>query len=249
MSDLYPNSRAAGPSVCLKPTDRRAAYTLPPQRAHTLSAPLYPGRRSDTLYAMTEICLIRHGQTDWNALARIQGSTDIPLNETGRAQARATAEMLAGEQWDAIYSSPLSRAFDTARIIAERLDLAPIHTDRELQERHFGAAEGLNAESRRARFGSGPIPGAETWDEVLQRARRMMEKIRRAHPDQRVIVVAHGGVINGLMAFLSDGEIGPGKTVIKNASANLVIWDGEWRIRWYNRTSDEELDGVLLNLA
>lgn len=84
---------------------------------------------------------------------------------------------------------------------------------------------------------------------MLQRGRRMLEKIRHAHPDQRIIAVAHGGVINGLMAYLSDGELGPGRTVIRNASANLVVWDGAWRIRWYNRTADEELDGVLLNRA
>ncbi len=179
-------------------------------------------------------------------MARIQGSTDIPLNETGRDQARITAEMLFrdGERWDAIWSSPLSRALETAEIIAERLDLGPIHTDPDLQERNFGAAEGMNRNTRIARFGDGPIPGAESWDDVLHRATGILEKLRFAFPDHRAIVVAHGGVINGLMGHLSGGAIGPGKTLIKNASASLVAWDGTWRIRWFNRTGDQNLTFV-----
>lgn len=193
---------------------------------------------------MTEICLIRHGETDWNATARIQGCTDVPLNDQGRAQARATAAMLLddGQRWDAIWASPLTRAHDTARIIAEQLDLAPIRTDPALQERNFGEAEGLLSAERRTRYADRPIPGAESWDEVLRRGLGIIEKIRAAHPDHRVLVVSHGGVINGLMARFSGGEIGPGKTVIRNASATLVGWDGSWRILWFNRTGNPDRD-------
>lgn len=204
------------------------------------------------LRTMTEICLIRHGQTDWNAQALIQGVTDVPLNETGRAQARGTGAMLLtdGEHWDAIWASPLSRAYETAHILAELLAIGPIRRDTELQERNFGDAEGLNAEERRARFGSGPIPGAETWDDVLQRGLGILEKIHRTHSGHRVLVVSHGGVINGLMGYLSGGDIGPGKTIIQNASANLIARvdredgapgtgpDPAWRILWYNRTGE-----------
>ncbi|TVR67040.1 MAG: histidine phosphatase family protein [Spirochaetaceae bacterium] len=190
---------------------------------------------------MTEICMIRHGQTDWNAMARIQGCTDIPLNEIGRDQARAVAEMISREsgEWDAIWASPLSRALDTARIIADHLRMEPIHTDSDLQERNFGAAEGMNRDRRIERFGNGPIPGAESWEEVRQRSLEMIEKIRSIRPDQRVLVVTHGGVINSIMSHLSGGEIGPGKTIITNASAHLIAWEGAWRIQWFNRTADQ----------
>lgn len=187
---------------------------------------------------MTEICLIRHGETDWNARELTQGSTDIPLNDTGRAQARATARMLADDAWDAIYASPLSRARETAEIIADNLDLRPIRIHEDLRERGFGEAEGLDASERRIRFPDKVIPGAESWDAVLERGLTVLETIRLAHPDERVLVVAHGGVINGLLGHLSQGEIGPGKTLLKNASAHLVSWDRQWEVRWFNRTGD-----------
>lgn len=186
---------------------------------------------------MTELCFIRHGQTDWNARDLIQGSSDIPLNDTGRHQARATAELVAHERWDAIYTSPLSRASETAAIIATRLRLpAPVPLG-ELRERAFGEAEGLDIVERRARFRGRPVPGAETREEVLLRSIHAVEKIRSHERDARVIVVAHGGVINALLGHFSGGELGPGKTILRNASVSLFVWDGDWRIAWYNRTS------------
>ena len=71
----------------------------------------------------TELYLVRHGETDWNRQHRIQGLTDIPLNETGRAQARATGRLLSRRSFDGIYASPLDRAMETARIIADELGL------------------------------------------------------------------------------------------------------------------------------
>ena len=184
-------------------------------------------------------------------MERIQGSTDIPLNETGRAQARATAEMLARDtgEWDTIWASPLSRALDTARIIAEHLGIETIHTDYGLQERNFGAAEGMNKETRVARFGKGPIPGAETWEQVRERSLAALEMIRSVSPERRVLVVAHGGVINSIMSHISDGEIGPGRTIIINASAHLLQWDEIWRIRWFNRTGENPGDEEMRNPA
>ena len=70
---------------------------------------------------MTELYLVRHGETDWNRQRRIQGLTDIPLNETGRRQARDTGMLLRRRRWDGVFSSPLSRAVETASIIAVRL--------------------------------------------------------------------------------------------------------------------------------
>ena len=84
---------------------------------------------------------VRHGETDWNLQRRIQGSTDVPLNETGRAQARRVGQLLAGRTWDAIVASPLSRAFDTASIIAGEVGLPEPTTDPRLVELVSGPIE------------------------------------------------------------------------------------------------------------
>lgn len=175
-------------------------------------------------------------------MTRIQGRTDIPLNEEGQRQARAMAAFLQRDAgtWEEIWASPLSRALETARIIAEHLRIEPIHTDPDLQERNFGAAEGMNRATRLERFGSGPIPGAESWEEVRRRSLSTIERIRSVCPDRRVLVVTHGGVINSVLSHLSGGEIGPGKTLIANASAHLIAWEGAWRMCWFNRTAAAE---------
>lgn len=86
--------------------------------------------------------VLRHGQTDWNAQLRLQGSTDIPLNETGREQARTAAQFLAAQGITRIVASPLSRAYETAEIVAQSLGL-PVQTDPRLIERNFGLFEGM----------------------------------------------------------------------------------------------------------
>ncbi len=92
------------------------------------------------------IGLVRHGKTDWNAEGKIQGQTDIPLNEEGKAQAIALANRLSGEEriWDAVVSSDLKRAFATAQIIAEKLGIPLLESDSRLRERYFGEVEGTN---------------------------------------------------------------------------------------------------------
>ncbi len=96
--------------------------------------------------------VLRHGQTDWNVQARLQGSTDIPLNDTGRSQARIAANILAGLGITRIVASPLSRALETAQIVGRRLDLDP-EVDPRLIERNFGLFEGLTIdEVRRERI-------------------------------------------------------------------------------------------------
>src|SRR3989339_1568200 len=92
----------------------------------------------------TRICFIRHGETDWNVAKRIQGQTDVPLNETGRSQALAMAFNAAHHDFSAIYSSDLQRALDTAKLVAERRGLK-VNTLPQLRERHFGIFQGLTA--------------------------------------------------------------------------------------------------------
>jgi 2,3-bisphosphoglycerate-dependent phosphoglycerate mutase len=151
---------------------------------------------------MTEFWLVRHGQTDWNAALRYQGQTDIPLNETGLAQARGLADLLAGNHFAALYSSDLQRAAQTAEILGEalRLDVC-LHPG--LREICFGEWEGYTRDEVHAHYAdliaerhSHPLdsrpPGGETNRELAQRVAATADEIARAHPEGRVLVVSHG---------------------------------------------------------
>lgn len=153
--------------------------------------------------AVTTIALVRHGETDWNRERRIQGSTDIPMNDRGRAQSRATAERLAASRWDAVVTSPLSRSAETAAIIAHRLSLgAPAHVPA-LAERRHGTLEGLTSEDRR-RFEAEavPIEGLESRVSVVSRAVPALLGLAARHPGGAVVAVTHGGVIQSVLLHL-----------------------------------------------
>lgn len=179
---------------------------------------------------MTTFGIVRHGETEWNAQQRVQGRTDIPLNDTGRAQAAQTGARLREEQathgaWDVIVSSPLSRAHETALIIAAELGLPDPELMPALAERAHGEIEGLSFEERVARFADGvPVPGLESREEVLDRALPSLEALAERHPGGRVLIVSHGGVISTLLHHSSGGEIdGPGRS-IPNGSVREFRW-------------------------
>jgi len=148
---------------------------------------------------------LRHGQTDWNAQGRIQGRTDIPLNETGREQARAQALALVSHEppVDVIYASPLLRARETAEIVQQSLEV-PIYFDERLVERCFGSYEGtLRAElvggsiaSHGAALGEAELErqGVESLEILGKRVCGFLDEITAGHEAQTVLVVAHGGV-------------------------------------------------------
>lgn len=144
--------------------------------------------------------LVRHGETDWNRARRIQGSTDIPLNDTGREQAAATGRLLSRRSWDAVYSSPLSRAFETASIIASEIGAAAPIPVAEIVERAYGEAEGLADPELAARFpGDTPVPGRESRGAVVARVLPALMELAEAHPHEAIIVVSHGGVIRSVL--------------------------------------------------
>lgn len=144
--------------------------------------------------------LVRHGETDWNRARKIQGSTDIALNETGRAQALASGRLLARRQWDAVYSSPLSRAFETASIIARETGLPEPTPIAELVERNYGAAEGMTAAEIDRRYPRGTeVPGRETREQVAARVLPALHALAAQHPGEHLVVVAHGGVIRTVL--------------------------------------------------
>ena len=155
---------------------------------------------------ITRICFVRHGETDWNLERRIQGHRDIPLNPTGRAQALAVAYTAAHQQFEAIYSSDLTRAMDTARAIAERegLEVRPLPG---LRERHYGifqgltAAEGAELHPRAyARYSArDPDYDFTTGESMRGFAARVLAAVDwlvRHHTGQTLCTVSHGGVLD-----------------------------------------------------
>jgi uncharacterized phosphatase len=149
---------------------------------------------------MTLLYVVRHGETDWNRERRVQGSTDIPLNATGRAQAKATGSLLAARDWDAVISSPLVRALETARIIAKETGMPQPSTDPALVERSYGAAEGLNHDEIDALFpGNTPVPGREDRRTVAARVLPALVRIANENVGKSLIVVSHGGVIRSIL--------------------------------------------------
>lgn len=197
---------------------------------------------SDTQPATT-ICLIRHGETDWNLHRRYQGRADVPLNTTGRQQAHRVAGAIGTDGWDAIASSPLSRSMETARAIAKvaGIDVGEIEQEPDLVERAYGEAEGLTLAEREARFPEGNWPGLEEWDDVAKRSMLVLERIAARHPGQRVLVVCHGGVINAILAVVTKGEMGTGITVIINTARTVLVKRGDaWSVESVNVTDHLE---------
>jgi len=181
-----------------------------------------------------KIALVRHGQTSWNLERRFQGRTDIPLNDTGREQAQSAARLLSADKadWKHVFSSPLLRAYETAEIIAKELNIRDVVADDDLVERCYGAAEGQLYDGVQW-----PPAEAETHEAVRARVMpAIMRCAEAAYPDD-CIIVAHGGVINAILAVLSNDEIGTGKTKLANGSVSMVIYDGETlQLEDYNRT-------------
>ena len=186
---------------------------------------------------MTTICLIRHGETDWNYEGRLQGRENIELNENGRFQANCCANYLTLYSWDVIVTSPLKRARETAQIISEKTGIKAIVEIEELVERDYGKASGLTVQERKEMFPDGNVEGQEDWNHLKDRAMNAITHLVGRYTGKRMIVVSHGGVINAILSAITNGEIGTGKTVLKNACVNILHFDGEkWKIELCNHT-------------
>ena len=159
---------------------------------------------------MTEIIIIRHGETEWNQTGRFQGHSDVPLSETGRAQAEALGRNLAIDHVDAIYASDLTRAIETAAPLAARFSLT-VTPDPLLRELNFGAWEGrsfsdVNAENPNAmkQFYNDPecadIPDSEPFPDFQKRVAGRIREIAELHRGKRIVIVSHGASIRILLA-------------------------------------------------
>lgn len=190
--------------------------------------------------AHTEIVVVRHGETVWNAQRRMQGQQNSPLSERGRAQARALGLRLMTEAFDHLYSSDLERAYRTAEAIAERSGHA-IRVDPRLRERAFGIFEGLTAAEMaerhpaeyarfRAREPDYALPGGESARAFFERSMACFNDIGSRHAGQRVVVVAHGMLLDALYRAARGLDLVVARDVdLVNASLNTFRYH---RSRW-----------------
>jgi len=182
----------------------------------------------------TTILLARHGETDWNAVGRWQGHTDRPLTEQGRRQAAALAERLANVEIDAVYSSDLLRAVETAEPVARRLGL-PLQTLPELREVDVGTWAGLTRDEVAERFPDGfrrwsewqtGWDDGETYDEMGERVVGAILRLADEHPGGRILVVSHGGAIRALHAAAAGIDIAAFRRlqpVVQNARVTAIL--------------------------
>lgn len=188
-----------------------------------------------------KIGFVRHGQTDWNRKGITQGQTDIPLNEAGTSEAKQLAARLDKDEpiWDAVISSPLLRAFDTAKIISETLNLPQLAPDERVIERNFGLLEGTSEADRIERWGKEwrnqyEQYQVETDDQVFERGMSFLHDLREQSQNQNVLIVSHGSFIavmlNRLCTDLQDERL-------RNLSYSILNWEeDQWNSLLYNCT-------------
>jgi broad specificity phosphatase PhoE len=176
--------------------------------------------------------LVRHGETDWNHLKLAQGHADVQLNDAGRAQALDAAGALSEEKIDAVYSSDMRRAVDTARAIAAARGL-DVQVDRAFREIDQGDWEGLHVDEIRRKWPElwGPArhhrsrPGGESPAEVRRRALDGLRRVIEARPDQSVVVVTHGGTIRWISAEALGYDDVRSATIRGVANGGIVAFD------------------------
>lgn len=176
------------------------------------------------------LCVVRHGETDWNAQGIMQGWTDVPLNETGRNQSREVGERLAGARIGAVWSSPLQRSRETAEIIATVLGLPPPILHEGLKERSFGSVQGMHKtelarhnpallQQVHQRNPAAYFEGGEAMDEFADRVVSALLDIGARHGGEHVLVVTHGWVMDVITRHVAG--------LPRNALLNLKRKNGE----------------------
>ncbi|MGB0505406.1 MAG: histidine phosphatase family protein [Pikeienuella sp.] len=176
---------------------------------------------------------LRHGQTEWNKERRVQGRTDIPLNETGLAQAAAAAERLSGVRVDRIIASPMKRAAQTAEVVAASKGL-PISWDDRLRERFFGAFDGMLLTEIRDQLGYGDGlsiwslngPDSEPMEDALARTLECMSE-HLADSDDQVLFVAHGALLALLAEHLFGERLDSGNAIPWSLAEGSDGWHAE----------------------
>ena len=205
---------------------------------------------------ITRFCLVRHGETDWNVARRLQGHTDIPLNQHGIAQAIQMAKALKAIdlQFDVLYSSDLQRAASTASAIEKQFSVKSI-SDQTLRERHLGALQGLTIDEapqikpelwsiHLSRNLDHPLEGGESIKQFANRIHTALENIRTRHAGQTILLVSHGGALDMMYRLASNQSLESEKAVaVPNASLNWISHNGHsWQVdKWADTTHLENV--------
>jgi len=183
----------------------------------------------------TRLCLIRHGETAWNAEKRLQGHTDIPLNTRGESQACQMAQALkdSGLTFDVLYTSDLKRAVDTSAAIVQLFGVAT-QVDSNLRERHFGALQGLSIneapllrpdiwQAHITRDLDHELEGGESIRQFALRVQRALDQIKEQHPGKTVLMVSHGGTLDMMYRIASNQALSTERVAsVPNASLNWL---------------------------
>src|SRR5574343_27237 len=200
----------------------------------------------------TRICLVRHGETEWNAERRIQGQIDIGLNEVGRRQAVAAGRWLKQSGIVALYSSDLKRAWTTAQAIGAELGLQPAAVP-EMRERRYGVFEGLSYDEAKQRHPAGyaafegrnagyDFDNGESLLAMFERVTGKLKQLAAAHAGQTIAVVLHGGVLDIINRFVRNNPLEmPRDFLIPNAGINWISEQaGVWRLETWGETEHLE---------
>lgn len=206
----------------------------------------------------TRLCVVRHGETAWNAEHRVQGQLDVPLNAIGLAQAQAAAKVLSQQKFDAIYSSDLTRARQTARPTATLLSLE-ILLEKDLRERHYGIFERLTYAEVKTRYPEDyarfhardpeyAFRTGESLKDFSARSIAVISKIANEHAGKSILVFTHGGVLDELYRFVAGLPASAHREFgIPNAGLNRVeLTPTGWQIRSWADVA--HLEGALDDL-
>jgi probable phosphoglycerate mutase len=199
-----------------------------------------------------KLYLIRHGETDWNIVKRLQGATDIPLNENGEALARETAEGLKEIPFDMVFTSPLKRAYRTAEIVKGNREI-PLIIEERIREICFGDYEGLVSKSEGYSIPDPDFkffftktdcyktpPNGEPIESLLERTNEFLEELKKREDlkDKTILVSTHGAAVRALLSNIEHCDIAHfwGKGVHKNCGVSCVeLVDDEYQILWENK--------------
>jgi uncharacterized phosphatase len=185
------------------------------------------------------ICIIRHGETDWNNSGRIQGREDIPLNNNGIIQIKETLKYFEKYNWNVIITSPSSRAKSSAEIISKGIGNIKIIEEEDFLERDYGEASGLTVEEAKEKFPDGKWPGVESKGELQKRTVNAIEKYIKTFQEENIIIVSHGSAINSIINFYKD-DLKNGNVSLRNACITLLEKiDNKIEIKFYNKVVEE----------
>ena len=183
----------------------------------------------------TKLCLIRHGETAWNAERRLQGHTDIPLNAKGEIQALQMAQALKDTKlaFDVLYTSDLKRAADTAKAVVQLFGVKA-QVESALRERHFGALQGLSTSdahllkpdiwrSHIARDLDHELEGGESIQQFALRVQKALDQIQVEHAGKTILIVSHGGTLDMMYRIASNQALSAERIAsVPNASLNWI---------------------------